>query len=138
MTKAMDSSLIAACGMNCGLCMAYYRERNQCQGCNGQDSRKPYHCRKCSIKNCQHIIESQSKLCCECAVFPCIKIKQLDKRYRTKYNMSMIENLTHIKNFGMDHFISAERIKWQCKTCGGVVCVHTGICTACNQLFRSE
>ena len=130
--KSLAPSLIAACGMNCGLCSAYHRERNQCPGCNGEDVKKPYHCQKCSIKHCRNIQDSQSKRCYECEVFPCARMKQLDKRYRTKYRMSMVENLLHIKNDGMDHFIVNENIKWRCENCGGIICVHTGACVSCK------
>lgn len=129
--QRMDSSLIASCGMNCGVCLAYLREKNTCQGCNGIDSAKRNSCLKCSIKNCENIQASESKLCYECSKFPCARIKQLDKRYRTKYAMSMIENLEQIKNFGMDEFLKNEKIRWTCKHCGGIICVHRGYCVEC-------
>lgn len=34
-------SLIAPCGMNCSICMAYLREKNKCPGCRGNDIDKP-------------------------------------------------------------------------------------------------
>lgn len=36
----------------------------------------------------------------------------MDKRYRTKYHMSMIENLDYIKEFGMEKFLTKEGGKW--------------------------
>ena len=37
--------------------------------------------------------EGKVQYCYECAEFPCRSLKHLDKRYRTNYRMSMIENL---------------------------------------------
>ena len=124
--SSMDSSLIAPCGMNCGICRAHLRKKKKCQGCNTIDVDKPTYCLKCRIKNCNTIQESKSKLCYECNNFPCSRLKQLDKRYRTNYAMSMVENLEQIKNLGMDEFIKNEVIKWTCKNCGGIICVHKG------------
>lgn len=30
---SFDKSLIAPCGMNCGTCIAYLRDKNKCPGC---------------------------------------------------------------------------------------------------------
>jgi len=32
--KEMSTVLIAPCGMNCRLCMAYQRDKKQCKGCH--------------------------------------------------------------------------------------------------------
>ena len=85
-----DSSLIAPCGMNCGICMAHLRDRKKCNGCNSDDKDMPFHCTKCAIK-----------FCCDCPTIPCIRLKQLDKRYHTKYKMSMLDNLATIKKDGL-------------------------------------
>lgn len=60
-------------------------------------------------------------------------MKQLDKRYRTNYAMSMIENLELIKNSGMDAFLVNEESRWTCKKCGGIICVHAGACSRCKE-----
>ena len=31
----MEKELIAPCGMNCGICKYYYREKDKCPGCRG-------------------------------------------------------------------------------------------------------
>lgn len=31
--ERINRNLIAPCGMNCGVCIAYLREKNRCQGC---------------------------------------------------------------------------------------------------------
>lgn len=129
----MDPSLIAPCGMNCGICMAYLRDKKKCPGCNGNDADKPAYCVKCKVITCEKRQENKWALCHECDVLPCPRIKQLDKRYRTKYAMSMIENLDYIKNFGMNAFLKNEESRWTCQNCGGVICVHGGYCSSCRQ-----
>jgi hypothetical protein len=47
-------------------------------------------------KHCAKIRNNKIKFCFECEGFPCDRIKTLDKRYRTKYGMSMVENLKEI------------------------------------------
>jgi hypothetical protein len=127
------SRLIAPCGINCGICLGYLRDKNKCEGCWGSDSKKPKHCVACMIKNCEHLLQTESKFCYDCTKFPCARIKQLDKRYRTKYSMSNVDNLRTIKDSGLNHFIQLERIKWKCKNCGGTICVHRGYCIVCGK-----
>ncbi len=127
-----DILLIAPCGINCGLCLAYLRDKNRCLGCNADDIHKPAYCVKCRIKNCEKLQETQSKFCYECNTFPCYRIKQLDKRYRTKYAVNVIENLEQIRDLGMDEFIKSENTKWACKTCGTMICMHRGYCLKCK------
>ena len=113
--ELMDSSLIAPCGMNCAICRAYLRDKKKCPGCNGSDINKSASCLKCKIKNCEKLKEGKLGFCYECNEFPCSRMKQIDKRYRTKYSMSMIENLEQIENLGMETFLKNEKIKWTCK-----------------------
>lgn len=128
----MLRDLIAPCGMNCGICLAYLRDKNRCEGCNSDNQYKPASCISCILKNCEVIANNKSKLCYECEKYPCKRLKQLDKRYRLKYNMSMLDNLKFIKERGMDEFLINEKIRWTCKECGGVICVHRG-CLKCGK-----
>lgn len=109
----MKTKLIAPCGMNCSLCIAHIREKNKCPGCNFQGDSNSDYCRKCSIKNCK-IIKNKGWKCCspKCEKFPCPRLKNLDKRYREKYGMSMIKNLEFIKDKGIRKFIKNEKQKW--------------------------
>ncbi len=90
-------------------------------------------------ENCTHMKDACELLgngivrfCYECAQFPCKRLKALDRRYRTKYHMSMIENLTYIKEKGMGCFLQKEADKWRCPECGGVICCHNGLCMSCS------
>jgi hypothetical protein len=129
----MKISLIAPCGMNCGICMAYLRGKKKCPGCRGSNETKSFSCANCKIKNCNELNKNNLKFCFKCKKFPCERIKHLDKRYRTKYNMSMIENLENIKKIGVREFIKNEKIRWACSKCGGTICVHRGYCYKCGK-----
>ncbi len=130
----LNSSLIAPCGMNCGLCLAYQRTKNHCSGCNSIDLNKPKSCIKCAMKNCENHATSDSIFCFDCPKFPCARVKHIDKRYRTKYGMSMIENLNFIKSNGIEEFVKSEDAKWKCPDCGNIICVHRKNCFFCGRL----
>ncbi len=138
-TSEITPFLIAPCGMNCGLCMAYLREKKHCPGCKGDDAQKSsISCVRCGIKNCESLKDIKSGLCVDCAQFPCARIKHIDKRYRTKYGMSMIENLETIQSLGMNVFVKKERVRWTCSKCGGILCVHKGTCVNCGKAYKRK
>ncbi|MCJ7734585.1 MAG: hypothetical protein MUP11_08550 [Anaerolineales bacterium] len=126
---------IAPCGMNCALCMArLLREKDQCPGCRGEDALKPKSCVQCVIVNCEHFKETDAKYCStRCEKFPCRRLKDLDKRYRTKYHMSMLENLKSIEDNGIRAFVRNEKVRWSCPDCGGILCVHRDVCVDCGK-----
>jgi len=126
--------LIAPCGMNCGICIAHLREKKKCFGCNSVTGYKTTSCSYCIIKNCEHIKTSPSGFCYDCEKYPCKRLKQLDKRYRTKYRMSMIENLNKIKTSGMKKFLREENKKWKCTGCGARLSAHRVNCINCGMI----
>jgi len=135
-SAAVKKTLIAPCGMNCLLCMAYPREKKQCPGCRGDDTNKSRSCAACIIKNCVKLAETSSGYCFNCEKYPCLRLRQLDKRYRTKYSMSMIENLEYIRQQGITEFIKNEEKRWTCPQCGGAICVHRDNCLYCGYKWR--
>jgi len=130
------ANLIAPCGMNCGLCSGYLRAKKPCPGCRGDDANKPTYCVVCRIKNCEQLSGNEQSFCGDCESFPCKRLKQLDKRYRTKYGMSMIENLARIREIGLDEFVAEEKKRWTCPECGGLICVHKVTCLACGYIWN--
>jgi len=129
---------IAPCGMNCRVCIAYLREKNRCPGCRGNDAGKPVTRLRCKIKTCDFLKESGADFCGDCGKFPCASLKKLDSRYRSKYHMSMVENLENIHKIGIGNFLRNENIRWACSACGGTVCVHMHGCYSCGQDWRSK
>jgi hypothetical protein len=126
-------SFAAPCGINCSICTAYLREKNKCPGCRGIDGSKPVTRINCKIKTCPNFEKSKAKFCFNCKDFPCSILEHLDKRYRTKYHVSPIDNLIQIKKSGIRKFLICEKLKWTC-SCGGTVCVHKGYCYSCGKL----
>jgi hypothetical protein len=127
-----SEALIAPCGMNCGTCIAFLRTKNRCPGCRVQWDDQSKSRLACRIKNCPHLAEAESKFCYDCPGFPCRRLKQLDRRYRTKYRTGFIENLLMIRDGGMENFLTFESARRRCPGCGSVVSVHRDHCPACN------
>lgn len=125
-------SLIAPCGMNCSICMAYLRTKNKCNGCRAFNTWNPKTRVECKIRNCGLLNEDGKKFCYECREYPCVLIKHMDKRYRTRYGMSVIENIESIKTGGLDAFLESENAKWKCAGCGLKICVHKPACIHCG------
>ncbi len=138
MKNTLTIKQIAPCGMDCGLCLAQHRTKNICTGCYAEGAQKSPYCIRCPIKYCELLKSSGSKYCFGCTQFPCARVKHLDKRYRTKYGMSMIENLNNIKQNGIRKFVENERLKWRCDNCGNVVCVHRPNCLVCGEPVKTN
>jgi len=126
-----ERSQIAPCGMNCGTCIAYLRAKNKCPGCRIFSADKAISVQRCIITKCAHLDKTDSKFCYDCEKFPCLRLKQLDKRYRTKYRTSFIENLMIIKEQGIDNFLVFESERRTCQNCGSVLSVHRDNCLLC-------
>ncbi|HNK63244.1 MAG TPA: DUF3795 domain-containing protein [Anaerolineales bacterium] len=124
--------LIAPCGMDCGLCAAYQREKKPCRGCHAGEENKSASCINCSIRNCEYLKLTDSGLCVDCDNFPCARVRHIDKRYRIRYGMSMIENLQTIQSIGLQAFVKSEQERWACPNCGGILSVHRGNCLLCG------
>ncbi len=135
-TTASSKELIAPCGMNCRLCYAFLRERKPCPGCRSDDRRKLESRTACRIKNCAKMVDTNTKYCFGCDSFPCARLSHLDQRYRTKYGMSMIENLEKIRKSGIRNFIRNEKERWRCPNCGELLCVHKPECLHCHHRWR--
>lgn len=123
--------------MNCGICLGRFREKKRCPGCNLQNLDTPEYCRKCSIKFCAKRKNASADFCYVCDRFPCRRLKQLDKRYRERYGMSMLENLEFIKTQGIRAFVRQEKTRWLCPACGSLLCVHRDHCLACGAKRRT-
>ena len=114
-----DETLIAPCGMNCGVCRAYLRPKNPCHGCRDAEQNLPKSRVNCRMRLCT---QRTGRFCYDCAVFPCDRLKHLDTRYRTRYGMSEVENLVYIRDHGIERFLENERARWVSDR--GVLCVH--------------
>jgi hypothetical protein len=137
MNKPFAQELVAPCGMNCNVCSGYLAMKHDlkskgirmsyCAGCRPRD-------KKCAFlkKHCKSLLNHTVQFCYECTEYPCEKLKDVDTRYRTHFHMSLLENLSDIKNKGMEKFLRTQEEKWRCPTCGGTICCHNGLCFQCT------
>jgi hypothetical protein len=131
-----DRSMIAPCGMNCGSCIGYMRPKNKCAGCRSViEGEARVHC---VIRNCDLLKKTDSGFCFDCQKYPCQRLKQLDKRYRTKYKTSFLDNLMMIRGKGVDYFLAFETKRRKCPNCGGTLSVHRDSCLACPVILNSN
>ena len=130
----MKEELIAPCGMNCAICVAYFgyrmdghRRKEACLGCRIKN-------KNCAFikQHCELLSNNEVEYCYECIRFPCERIVTLDRRYRTSYNMSSIENLELIRDEGIDEFLKQQEERYKCPKCGDTLCVHTDRCYSCS------
>jgi len=130
------SELIAPCGMNCGICkryLAYSRgmpkekwKVSHCLGCLPRN-------KNCFIKRgCKKLAKNEIRFCFECDEMSCANLNRLNRRYRKRYDMSMVENLNELKENGMKQFLKIQGERYKCPECGDVISVHDRTCYACG------
>jgi len=142
--KNLSSDLVAPCGMNCTLCASYLALVNDVKS---KGIRMPY-CAGCRPRNkncaflkkqCTRLMNGEVAFCFECSDFPCDRLRTIDSRYKSRYRMSMIENLNFIKEHGMQNFLEKQKKLWKCLNCGELICCHNGICFKCElEKMRSK
>lgn len=131
MPSAIDNDMFAPCGINCMVCYKHCYSKKPCCGCLAGDTGKPEHCRSCKIKSCA---DSRGyKYCFECTDFACRLIKNLEKSYNKRYGASLINNSIMVRDLGINAFMSSDRGRWTCKSCGGVVSLHDRECSECGE-----
>jgi len=129
--------LIAPCGMNCGLCGSYLvytheipKRRGKISYCSGCRPRN----KECSFvkKRCDIIKNNDLDFCFLCKEFPCENLKRIVKGYK-KYNYNIIDNLTFIKDNGLESFIVKEKNHYMCPQCGDTICIYNKKCYTCDR-----
>jgi len=131
-----SAALLAPCGMNCHVCYVHLKKKKPCMGCRAQDASQPEHCRQCEIKECA--ASRGVDFCFECLSFPCAAIKRLDKSYRQRYQVSLIDNALRIKAVGAKQYLLEEKEKWTCRHCGGVISLHDHACSECGNAMQQK
>lgn len=90
---------VPACGVFCGGCPTYTRQKNPCPGAQLNSAR----CEKCKTF---HLccVEKGITHCFQCDNFPCAKFKGFAKRW-LKYGQNFIENQKLLKQIGEMEFL---------------------------------
>ncbi len=78
--------------------------------------------------------KNEIEFCFECKDMPCENLDRLDRRYRKRYDMSMVENLKEIRDKGINEFLKTQEEKYGCPQCGDVISVHDKKCYVCGYI----
>ncbi len=139
-TSIFSPQQIAPCGMNCGACSAYLafshgipRKRgaiSHCSGCRARNKSCAY------LKGaCKRLSSGRVSFCYECREFPCQRLRSIDRRYRTIYGTSLIDNLVEIRDLGMGTFLKNQTDRYLCPKCGqAAVSIHNRKCFRCDRV----
>jgi len=122
---------MAPCGITCAACYAHVRRKKPCPGCRSLEAGRPGYCDRCKIKACA--VSRGLDLCFQCPNFPCTLVKHIDKRYRTSYQTSLIENGLRARAVGVEQHLREEQAKWTCPECGGTISLHHKTCSECGR-----
>jgi len=133
MPMKIDTKMFAPCGMNCMVCYKHCytkKTKHPCGGCMVESKNKPEHCRKCKIKDC---IQSKGiTYCYECNEFPCKLIKNLERSYKKRYGVSLVENSQIAKEKDIPFLLNIHNQKYRCPKCGGIISIHDKVCSECQ------
>ena len=127
----IETIMFAPCGMNCKVCYKHCYHKKTWDGCLKSDVGKPEHCRKCKIKDC--VKYKGFNYCFECPDYPCQFIKNLEKSYNKRYQVSLIENSEVVKSQGLEIFMEKQKVKYTCSRCGGIISIHDRECSECQK-----
>lgn len=96
---------VPACGVFCGGCPIYTREKNSCPGAEINFQR----CEKCKTF---HLCCKDKGIthCHECDSFPCAKFKSFAKRW-LKYGQNFVDNQKLLKKVGEKCFLEYYNLK---------------------------
>ena len=98
---------VACCGLDCGLCPAYYTKgHSRCPGCCGHDFQSKHP--SCSIITCC-VKKHKFETCAECDEFPCSKIENWDKSDSFISHRVSLSNLELIKEIGIEEFFTQQQ-----------------------------
>ncbi len=134
MPEQIDPIMFAPCGMNCMVCYKHCNSKKACVGCIAGEGGKPEHCRTCKIKTCLH--SRELSYCYECESFPCKLVKNMEKSYQLRYQVSLIDYSRQVKELGIEEFMRRQRESWTCPSCGGVISLHEKVCSECKTKFE--
>jgi len=139
MNNLIPEELIAPCGINCAVCSRYLAyqhnfRHSQCAGCRASNKNCTYLFAKCAQTN--NVTTQTREFCFQCEHYPCKQLKRVDARYRESYQVSTIENLENIRQYGTSYFIEEQNEKHRCVRCGGMISMHNRKCFACDAVTR--
>ncbi len=120
MTSAERLSLVAPCGIDCGICELYTcradarlfsaltlrgipMDKIPCDGCRPINGKCPIIKEECETYKC--VAEKKMEFCSECSEFPCVKLHPSSKRADVLPHNMKTYNLCTIKRDGVEAFV---------------------------------
>jgi hypothetical protein len=103
---------IGACGLDCGLCTAFYTEGiSRCPGCCGPEfsSKHP----SCGIITCC-VKEHGLEICCDCPDFPCKRYKDTGKADSFITYRNVMKNFNFIREHGIQKYTDMQKQRMAC------------------------
>ena len=95
----MYNGKVPCCGIFCGSCPKYTRDKNICFGAENNCEK-----RKCGIYECC-IEKKKHVFCFQCKTFPCNKFKRFAETWKN-LGQNLYENQKIIKEYGAEGFLS--------------------------------
>ena len=93
--------LLAACGLNCGLCPRYYTTgQSRCPGCGGENFTQKHP--PCGVLSCSQRREYQ--YCYQCPDYPCRKFDHCDQFDSFITHQNMLSNFQQIKDCDLSSY----------------------------------
>lgn len=105
-STAIYDGYIPCCGIYCGGCPNFIRDKNKCSGAEG-------HCeeRRCMICKCC-VEKKQLRYCYECKTFPCSRFKKFAETW-SKLGQDLIANLQYIQENGDAQLLKKSHIDFK-------------------------
>lgn len=130
MPARIEKEMLAPCGVLCLACSAYLHKTKPCPGCRApQEAQKRKSCMHCAKKKCA--FDRGYLWCFACERFPCARIKDLSKRYNQNHDVDLIQNGLAARE-DMRGFLAAQRARFLCSACGGIMDQHHQKCSECG------
>lgn len=133
MPEQIDPSLLAPCGLNCGVCSRFQNRKNPCPGCRARLNEPDVYRRKCVMRACTAVKGIDH--CGQCGSAPCKRLKAFEKRYSEGYGISPLSDARFAANAGTTALLERHRQTYTCPDCGGVIDLHYGRCSGCGRQF---
>lgn len=64
---------------------------------------------------------------------PAKKVGVFQCPHKKRYQVSLTENSEFVGRYGLERFMEGQKEKYICPVCGGVISVHDGECSECQE-----
>jgi hypothetical protein len=135
---SISRNSIAICGTGCRFSPTHRREKHGCLGSGERTGLGLDFCCRSKISICEKTVNGRLLECSDRDSFPCRRIEHIDRRYRTSYGMSVIENLESTKRSGIRRVLTTDAKKRACPKCRQTRCVHRPHCPHCLDAWRQQ